>query len=84
MSNGNGYDYAGEDAALRKDIQDVVQHQARTDERLARTVGDISVTIDRLATGLGRLSSIEEAIALLLKRQARMEEMLAKALQGVA
>lgn len=76
VSSGNGYDARGEDTAIRRELGDLVQHQARTDERLSRTVGDIHTTIDRLAGGLGRLSSIEEALTLILKRQARMEATL--------
>lgn len=78
MSHPNGHDYdaPGEDQALRRELSDLVQHQARTDERLARTVGEIHTILDRLAGGLGRLASIDEALTLLLKRQARMEATL--------
>lgn len=77
MSGGNGYDYVGEDAALRKDLQTLVDHQARIDQRLASTVGNINTTIDRLALGLGRISNIETALDLLLKRQEQQNRAMA-------
>ncbi len=67
MSAANGYDARGEDTAIRAELADLVDHQARTDGRVTDLASAQVTTLDRVAVGLGRISTLEGKIDRLLR-----------------
>lgn len=60
MSDSNGYDCRGEDEALRHELAELVEHQARSDQRLTTAASGVFATMDRLSVSLGRIDAIEQ------------------------
>lgn len=89
MSGGNGYDYRGEDEALRRELQQVSDRQVSADQRITQTISATFTTIDRLASGLGRIADVEAALTqvvkdqqLVMKEQQFQRRMLATLMQA--
>ena len=56
------YDAEGEIAAVRMELANVVDHQARSDQRLTSALTGNFNTMDRLSVALGRLSDVERTV----------------------